>query len=322
MRHEQCVRELWKCWTGDEPDTIECQRVAADRGVTSRVELLRYGGLKAVLKTPIEGFDRDWAVREAWFLQTVGSEIELQVPTLLASKEVEHGRALLLSWCPGVDGDVGLEPDEALARRVLEAVVPLHGMVVPDGALGLLPRWGSGSAGTSTPHLRRHRRFMRRHGACLQAWADPVDRPWLDALSVRLGDSLQADAQALAALSPRLLHGDLHADNLRLDGDEVALLDWQSTSLGSPVHDVAVWLSAHVDHGRLQPMSALARNHLEFVDAWPGQAMWLAALRATLSGLMSAYGNRGPSAAGDREAREVRRLLSSRGLAGALVDNW
>jgi hypothetical protein len=88
------------------------------------------------------------------------------------------------------------------------------------------------------------------------------------------------------------------------------------------VYDVALWLSAHVDDGTLEPMSTLARTHLEAVDAWPGEATWLSALRATLSGMMSAYGSRGPSATGDREARSVKRLLSRSGLAGALVDEW
>ncbi|MEM6930197.1 MAG: phosphotransferase, partial [Myxococcota bacterium] len=52
-------------------------------------------------------------------------------------------------------------------------------------------------------------------------------------------DGLPSAFANLAASSPGLLHSDLHAENVLLDGERVVLLDWQNTACGPLAIDVA-----------------------------------------------------------------------------------
>ncbi len=318
--HAAIVSALWSTWTGASAVSLQRVAIAPDRGVTGHVERCTDGSLEAIVKIPGDQADPAWAAREAFALQHVLSPLDMCVPTLLAELPTERGPALLLSICPGVDGDIAAEPDIALSQRVLAAIEPLHAMQPKPQWTSHLPHWGAGTAGALRPHARRVRRFERRYNACLQAWGDPKDLPWLCKLAERMQSTLEGDFATLATLDTRVLHGDLHADNLRLDGDRVHLLDWQSISCGAPLIDTAYWLNVQMSHETALACNALGRSHLEAVGAWPGEACWQAAQRVDLSGIISAYATRLPSMVCQREAIFVRRQLSNEGLSGVLWD--
>lgn len=317
--HAEIAAALWTAWTGASADSLQRVAIDPDRGVTGHVERCTCGSLEAVVKIPGDQADPAWAVREAFALQHVLGSLEICVPKLLAQLPTERGPALLLSVCPGVDGDIAAEPDLDLARRVLAVLEPLHAMQPEAQWTSHLPQWGAGTAGAARPHARRVRRFERRYKACLHAWASPEDLPWLSTLAQRILETLERDSAMLLGLDARLLHGDLHADNLRIDDDRVYVLDWQSISRGAPLIDTAYWLNVQMSHETALACNALGRSHLEAVGAWPGEACWQAAQRVDLSGIISAYATRLPSMVCNREATFVRRQLSSDGLAGILA---
>lgn len=317
--HAQIIAALWTAWTGSSADGLQRVAIAADRGVTGHVERCTRGSLEAVVKIPGAQADPAWAAREAFTLQHVLNPLDILVPELLAQLPTERGPALLLSVCPGVDGDIAAEPDLDLARRVLAALEPLHAMQPEAQWMSHLPQWGAGTAGAARPHARRVRRFERRYKACLQAWGRPEDLPWLHTLAERMLPTLEDDCARLVGLDTRVLHGDLHADNLRLDGRRVYVLDWQSTSRGAPLIDTAYWLNVQMSHETASACNDLGRAHLEAVGAWPGAPYWQAAQRVGLSGTISAYATRLPSMVCHREAAFVRRQLSSDGLSGVLA---
>jgi aminoglycoside phosphotransferase (APT) family kinase protein len=86
-------------------------------------------------------------------------------------------------------------------------------------------------------NLAEHVAACGRIGALTTAEADQV-------LSV-----FEANAARLAAVAPRLLHGDLGSHNVLTDGTAVvALIDWEDCLAGDPVFDVALWATFQPEH--------------------------------------------------------------------------
>jgi aminoglycoside phosphotransferase (APT) family kinase protein len=208
--------------------------------------------------------------------------------------------------------------DIGLAERVLEAITPVHALPIDPGWELHLPKWGQGTREATRRHVRRVTRFDRRRQACIEAWGHASDRSWLASLSDHLLATMESDCTTVTVGPPRVLHGDLHGDNLRIAGSAIALLDWQSTSLGPPVIDTVNWLALHSTLATAEACLSLGQLHLEAVSAWPGLDVWHAAMRLSLSSLMSGYATRGPDVVSQREAVYVRQQLSRDGLAGVL----
>jgi len=141
------------------------------------------------------------------------------------------------------------------------------------------------SAGTITARLHAHALgFTVPDG--MRTWdspypfADPVvlfDEPYRSAVAVddltfleRAADETQAAIDRLRAVEPpRLLHADLHEENLFVDGDRLAVLDFDDCTAGWPVQDLGTtWfnLATHEDFARL---AASHRRGYELVAPWP-----------------------------------------------------
>ncbi|HXK34431.1 MAG TPA: phosphotransferase [Dehalococcoidia bacterium] len=85
---------------------------------------------------------------------------------------------------------------------------------------------------------------------------------------VAICDSLEAGwasvAAAAAAVPDTLVHGDIAAENVRIDGDEVVVFDWEKAAWGTPAVDlarvdVAAYASAAGDGGRPIGLDDVAR---------------------------------------------------------------
>jgi aminoglycoside phosphotransferase (APT) family kinase protein len=127
----------------------------------------------------------------------------IAVPDVAASGVWEDRPVLLLSWCRG--------------RRLREAVRARP--------------WAAYRLGVA----------CGRQQAMLHSLAAPVEvagRPWITQFG-SVDDELQS-ALATVAGDPALLHLDLHASNVLVDGDSVsAVLDWTNVGAGDPRADLA-----------------------------------------------------------------------------------
>jgi aminoglycoside phosphotransferase (APT) family kinase protein len=75
----------------------------------------------------------------------------------------------------------------------------------------------------------------------------------IGAITAREGDDIlalfAANADRLATLEPRLLHGDLGSHNVLSDGTAiVGLIDWEDCLAGDPVFDIAGWATFQPEH--------------------------------------------------------------------------
>ena len=91
-------------------------------------------------------------------------------------------------------------------------------------------------------------------------------------------DAFDAARPDLAAVPPRLLHGDPGNHNVVVDKDGVVLLDWEDALLGDPLFDIAFWATFHPE-----------RRWAGFFEAYfgagwqPTRRFWLYFLRIALS---------------------------------------
>jgi Ser/Thr protein kinase RdoA (MazF antagonist) len=84
----------------------------------------------------------------------------------------------------------------------------------------------------------RHRMFKTTLPA-YRAAATPELRPYLDWLGVHAAKLMTAFTREAP---PTLVHGDLRLDNVCLDAERCAYLDWQLTRVGPAAYDVAYFL--------------------------------------------------------------------------------
>ena len=109
-----------------------------------------------------------------------------------------------------------------LILRVVEAAAGLHAVPLPDLPVRRPP-----------DVLRRiERKVLPRIDAAL---------PALGLASTALYEALAQRATALPDRPLRTIHGDLHAANVLLQGDEVTLVDLDSLTLGDPAYDLALF---------------------------------------------------------------------------------
>jgi aminoglycoside phosphotransferase (APT) family kinase protein len=95
----------------------------------------------------------------------------------------------------------------------------------------------------------------------------------------RIAGAFEAARDALAAVEPRLLHGDPGNHNVIVrDGEVPRLVDWEDALLGDPLFDVAFWATFHPE--RRWP----AFFEAYFGPGWrPTRRFWLYFLRVALS---------------------------------------
>lgn len=186
-------------------------------------------------------------LKEVSFYQTLQSRLAIPTPRCFFAEIVGEGPefALLLEdLAPARQGDqlAGCTPD--VARAALQALAGLHA-----------PSWnnpafrGIGWIGEPDPEGRAQTRalyqtllpgFLDRYGARLAA----------DEIEILSAVGASAVGPLFAGLDDpwSLVHVDYRLDNLLIDSSgeapRVAVVDWQSITLGNPLADVAYFLGA------------------------------------------------------------------------------
>lgn len=157
----------------------------------------------------------------------------------------------------------GLDRDEATA--VLEAIADMHAAWWDSPAL-------HAAAWPGKPYpLERAERMLanfRRRWPELEARGHlPIDDA-LRAAVARIDDQFPAALNRLGDRPPTLIHSDLHAENLLLDGLRVIAIDWQNASFACCAFDLAMVLTAvQPDVLRADLETLLARYALRLARA-------------------------------------------------------
>jgi aminoglycoside phosphotransferase (APT) family kinase protein len=135
----------------------------------------------------------------------------------------------------------------------------------------------------------------------------PDERARIDALSA----ALDAELRATDPGPPRLIHGDFHGDNLLVDGERLALIDFEDCAMGEPAEDFALnwaqltWRAARPGAGPFPAAGrrAFAEAYLEGADR--GTARRLAVYQAMHCFLGAYQSVRRPRDAAPAEDAEI-----------------
>jgi hypothetical protein len=164
---------------------------------------------------------------------------------------------LLEDLSNGRQGDVLLGCSIDDSALVIEQLAPFHARW-----------WGDRAAGSGFPLSggdlqARQERYAGQAELFVERYGDRIP-PVLRTAVERLRSRLAAVGEALYAKARTLRHADLHLDNMIFDargGRSVAVLDWQTVSVGPPASDVAMFLygSLSVEDRRAAEDELLAR---------------------------------------------------------------
>lgn len=187
------------------------------------------------------------------------------VPRLLAAVHQEdlggHESALIFAH---VGGTV---PKPAAARELLGAVLAAARALHRDAALqSMLPRAGSVDCGVLFRQVYA-RRWAADMAEVLQkrellTFVDPQRLEWLQELAQDVTDAA-ARVPAFSEPADRLIHGDLHWDNILADGKGFWLVDWEDIRAGGdPVLDYALLVAPFPECVRTMDLSAAERARL------------------------------------------------------------
>lgn len=123
--------------------------------------------------------------------------------------------------------ELGRERTRAITERMVDTLVELH--AVDPGSVGL------DDFGRPDGYLERQVRRWKKQLASSRS----RDLPGMDELIARLDRDIPTGGDAT------IVHGDFRLDNLLVDADDevAAVLDWEMSTLGDPLTDVAVLLA-------------------------------------------------------------------------------
>lgn len=227
-------------------------------------------------------------LREVFFYNEIRETVDIRTPRVLfADADVEtHDFVIVMEdLAPGRQGDqmAGCSVDEA--ALALEELAKLQG-----------PRWGDSS-------LMRYEllglSFGPEHGAMLQAFYQSVAPGFLDRYAARLTDEQIAMTEKLGTRldryhdaykgSPGLIHIDYRLDNMMFGGPyPLAVVDWQSVSVGCPVADASYFLGTSLDPEiRRSEERPLLRHYLDVLKSYK--------VDLTLDDCLAAYRNYAPA---------------------------
>jgi hypothetical protein len=233
-------------------------------------------------------------LKEVRFYQVLKPTLDVRTPEpLLAEIEpATHAFVILMEdLAPAEQGDQirGCSVDEA-ALAVIEAG-RLHGPRWNDAALADIEWLGPADPAESAANVK--------------ALWDGVCEPFLERYAGRLTDEEVALVRALGARFDRyaghregprtVTHGDYRLDNMLFGGPApLAVVDWQSPSLGVGTADVAYFLGTALDPAlRAAEERSLVREYLAVlrsygIDDYDEDACWRDYRRAAFAGLVMA----------------------------------
>ena len=198
----------------------------------------------------------------AIFVKAVGSELNPESPSMHRRESVvsaalpasprfprlldvyDDGAWVALAF-EAVDGRPPHHPwEREELRRVARALSVLHDELTPSPAPRIDP--------LSVYALR-----LFGGWSTLASVGAPADLdPWAVAHLDRLAELESGWPEACAGLT--LLHGDVRADNVLVDGERVVFVDWPHACIGNPAFDVVAWAPSVVLEGGPSPEELLA----------------------------------------------------------------
>jgi Ser/Thr protein kinase RdoA (MazF antagonist) len=197
----------------------------------------------------------------------------------------------------------------------------------------------------ASAHRRRGDRFRRRAADLRRHHPDAADR--VDRVLREIGDRYEALAAAAithtgrtggtgstahSGRPPRLIHGDLHLGNVlftteaaggalagRRDesSSRIRVIDWQTASLGDPVHDLARFAMESLRDPTFASVHAATRHLPDPTD----DAAVARAILLAFTGFVVGLAGRDPSSLIDADRRLVERLLTDETIPDLLRES-
>lgn len=212
--------------------------------------------------------------REVYFYQYIQNTVAIQTPKVLFADvdDESHDFVIIMEdLAPGVQGDQLAGCDVESGALALRQLAHLHG-----------PRWGDDSLadneliGNRTPNGENMLKafydsvspgFLARYDAMLSA-----DEKEMVSL---VGDNLIAYASNYTG-NPTLIHIDYRLDNMMFGGPyPLAVVDWQSLSLGCALNDAAYFLGTSlIESDRKQHEAELMREYFDVLSTYQVDLSW------------------------------------------------
>jgi hypothetical protein len=198
-------------------------------------------------------------LKEVSFYRTLQHRLDIATPRCYFADIVDEGpefMVLLEDLHPARQGDQLAGCDADVARAAVLALVGLHAPSWNDAALRGIDWLGEPDAASAAAGRELYRTllpgFLDRYGARLAA--DEI------AIIARVADAAAGPLFAGLGEPFSLVHVDYRLDNLLIDQRQqpprVAVVDWQSITLGSPLADVAYFLGAGLEPARRRAVEA------------------------------------------------------------------
>jgi len=220
---------------------VTLAEAAGGIAVTSRVaRLLLRGGPDAPASLIAKVVNPNWhhgmmlQQREDRFYREIAAHHRLPVPRCWYSAVAGDRFVLLLEDLS--DADPGHRLDGysvSEATRVVQEVAGIHRRFWGGAALPGWPgkTWSEGDIDGLVERYDEHWPKLLAQGK----YAVSVE---VAEAAERLSDTLPAAMRRLMQGPRTLIHSDLHAENLILDGDRVVILDWQNAAIANPAFDL------------------------------------------------------------------------------------
>lgn len=223
------------------------------------------------------------------------------VVTVSAAGVPEPRHCALFGWIGGVDLAARLTEDNVAELGALTAQLHLHALTFDPPAS--LRRWDN-------PFPLDDHHVLLDDGV-----VSPTDR----ATFTTALDRIEAVLERLSDERPRMIHGDLHQDNVRVARGRLFAIDFDDSLLGHPVQDIGVTFWNLQEEPNYDALRRAFRHGYERHASWPehspGDIDTFAADRALML-IDYALQNTTADEATDtrafihREVRHVRRWLS------------
>ena len=278
------------------------------RGSTCRLHDVVAGGGTLIAKVADRESRHERVAREIQVLESIGDRLRGLAPRLVAAEidERSHRCIIVFETVPGAEGDSMQGAGQGEIESIIDRMSIAWRIQADDPDLEALelPDWGRGTD-RERPHRRRAERFLRRSRVMCDRFPDgaAVHRPLLEAI----GERFETIASVPSDRAARLIHGDLHLDNVVFTLDGPRILDWQTASIGDPVDDVVRLAMESRPEQSIDSILELCDRHPETRTSPERLARNVILAYA---GLVSGLAGRPDLEPGSREHRFARRMLS------------
>jgi Ser/Thr protein kinase RdoA (MazF antagonist) len=167
----------------------------------------------------------------------------------------DRRRVAVFGWVPG--RALGDDPDPTCVAALGETIARLHEHGRAFGARAGVRTWDS-----AFPNGERSLFHPANHHL-LDETAEDTFR-----LAFAAAEGAIARLHG-AAEAPHIVHGDLHQDNVLVDGEDVWVIDFDDCMVAWPVQDLGVTMWEMGEDGATWPLRETLRDGYERVGPWP-----------------------------------------------------